>query len=330
MRAALSHRWRSLGVLVLALAGWGCESQQSPNGDADVGALPTYQVVAEAYNARLLDLPRLRAPVSVVVESTKEDGSRARDQLEGNLSVEVPRKVALRLDKVGQNAAYLGSNERLYWWMGLADKDAWVAVGTHLKAMPDDAAEFGLPVHPLEFIELLGILELPGRPPDNLPAEALSRAKDGRSVVVTLPSRWGQRRFTLDAATYFPSRIELLTERGTPAATAVLARYAPVQVEGKPGTIARVATNITLTVPQNDTKIILVLADPKGPLNINPRSFDLVELVKAYDIKRLLDLDADKPPPKILPVSPPGTSPSRADPRSPQAAERGSAGGRKP
>ena len=291
----------SLGALT------GCESPGAAGGGDIVGELPAYPSISAGYNKRLDDLARLQAPVSVVVESTKENGARTRDQLEGNLSVELPRNVALRLDKAGQNAAYLGSNDRMFWWMSLAEKERWVAVGTHLKATPNDAAEFGLPVHPLEFIELLGVLKLPGSAPTEGSGATVTKSKDRRSIVVTLPSRWGLRRLTLDPETYQPRRIELLTADGAPAATAELSRYVPVSIEGRPGSDVRVASNISVTVPQNDTKIILVVADPKGPLKLNPRAFDLVELVKAYNIAKLIDLTAPKSPADTGPQAKPAT-----------------------
>ncbi|MBL9000308.1 MAG: hypothetical protein JNK25_04155 [Phycisphaerae bacterium] len=288
---------RGVCVLALTLAALlslpGCEAHIA-DGNSDVGREPvSYPEVAARYNERLIDLARLQAPVSVVLESVKEDGSRSRDQLEGSLLIEVPRRVALRLDKTGQNAAYLGSNDRLYWWMALAERPRWAAVGTHLQAEPDDAAEFGLPVHPLEFIELLGVLRLPESTPQG--AEAV-RTKDGRSLVLTLPSRWGVRRLTLDADTYRPRRIELLDASGEIVASADLTRYVIVSVEGRPGAGASVASNVSLAVPQGRSRIILVVSDPRAPLSLNSRAFNIVELVKAYDIDKLYDLDRGERP----------------------------------
>lgn len=274
----------------------GCDTGQPTREPEIVGELPTYADLAARYNARLNHLDRLQAPVSVVIETVNEDGDKSRDQLEGNLSVSPPRDVALRLDKAGQNAAYLGSNDRMYWWMALAEKPRWMAAGTHLKARPNDTEEFGLPVHPLEFVELLGVLPLPTAAPAPS-TNAVTVTSDRRSFVVALPSRWGTRRFTLDPATAQPRRIELLAGDGAVVATADLSRYVPVSIEGNPGASVRVASNISVTVPESAMRIILVVSEPKGPLKINPRAFDMVELVKAYNIGRLIDLDARKPAP---------------------------------
>ncbi len=299
MRHALAFLAFALGAALLLAA---CES--SPTSDAPpdhppatLEKAPEYAAVASLYNARVDALVRLQSQVSVVIESETRDKGHTREQLEGNLIIERPLNVALRLDKVGQPVAHLGSNDHAYWWLNLAEDEPSVAVGSHIKATPKDAETFGLPVHPLEFVELLGITPLPAAAPaSKIPPVAWS--KDGKSLIVTLPSRWGTRRLTIDPATTYPSRVELLAANGSVAATADLSRYQPVNIDTRPGAPARVASNISLTVPTNSTRMILVLADPKSPAKVRAKAFDLVPLVENYNIKKFIDLDARKTPSK--------------------------------
>jgi hypothetical protein len=291
------------GLCIVAGCSDGAKAPQPESAPRERAGLKgpelNYIKVAEAYNTRARAFERLSAQVSLIIEADKFDGEgnstgRTRDQLEGNLSVQRPQKVALRLDKVGQNVAYLGSNDFSYWWFDLTGKEPTAIVGTHLKAAPQDAADFGLPVHPLEFIELLGVMEMPGAGTKAATQASVARSRDGTMIEVTTPSRWGKRKFTLDATTYQPQRIDLLDEKGELAVGSLLSRYANVSVEGKPGSGAQIATRIELTIPASTTQVLMVMADPRVPLTVRPRAFDVMELVDAYGIKRFIDHDQIK------------------------------------
>lgn len=275
-----------ISAIVSLLAG--CDGPQKTNGThIERGPAPSYQAIAAAYNARVADLTRLASPVSLVIDSERRGGGTTRDQLEGNLTVERPLNVALRLDKVGQTVAYLGSNDHAFWWLNVAEDPPYVAVGSHLKADPRDAAQFGLPVHPLEFAELLGVLLIP----TSAEADAVRWSEDGALLEVTLPSRWGTRRLSLDPDTLAPQRIELLDPDGEVGVAAELSRYVGVSVEGKPGSGAKVASRLTVVLSDPPATLTLILADPKAPLKVKPKAFELVPLVQAYNVQRLIDLD---------------------------------------
>lgn len=286
-------------VAMAACVGTGCSggpgrasepSRHAASDAAHTRPLPAYDAVAGAYNARIAQLTRLSSPVSVVIDRRRDDGEgRTRDQLDGNLSVAPPSSTALRLDKAGVNAAYLGSNDFAYWWLDLSGSEPVALAGTHLKASRDDAADFGLPVHPLEFIELLGVLPLPAERPS---PEAMRWSPDGTALVVAAPSRWGVRRFLLDPSTYEPRAIELLDDQGILAVGAALSDFRPAFIEGRPGVSVRVPTKVELLIPGDDTRVLLVLASPKVPLKINPRAFQLSGLIESYGVRRFIDQDA--------------------------------------
>jgi hypothetical protein len=224
----------------------------------------------------------------VIIEADKPDGGRSHDQLEGNLSVIRPLCTALRLDKVGQTVAYLGSNETVYWWFDLSGKEPMATGGTHLKAKPEDALDFGLPVHPLEFIELLAVLPVPAERPQKA---TLAWAQDGAHLLLSVPSRWGTRRFTLDPESYEPSRIELFNADGKLGIGATLTRFTRAVIEGQPGAGAPVPTKVELVIPGNNTRVLMILANPTVPLKIKPKAFELSKLIDAYGVKAFIDHD---------------------------------------
>jgi len=287
-------RWVLFALLAVgAMVLGACEGAPRATGIEDSGvvvprgAAPTYESVAAGYNARVAATDRLTSPVSVLIDSDKEGGGRTRDQLEGNLSIVRPYNVALRLDKVGQTVAYLGSNDFAYWWFDLSKEPVAIS-GTRLKARPDDAADFGLPVHPLEFVELLGVLAIPGQPPKD---GRVAWSKNGRYVQVTVPSRWGYRKFTLDPVTFEPVSIDLLDSEGQLAVRSLLSRFALAPIEGKAGTSAPVPQRVEILIPGSSTTVIMVLADARVPLKIKPRAFEMSQLVSAYGIKKFVDHD---------------------------------------
>jgi hypothetical protein len=295
-RRAHASRAAALALLALVAGGVaGCSGTPRRTGPArsdgaPLPPLPEYSSIAASYNARIAGLARLSSPVSVVIERRRDEGEgRTRDQLDGNLSIMPPSSTALRLDKAGVNAAYLGSNDFAYWWLDLSGSEPVALAGTHLKASRDDAADFGLPVHPLEFIELLGVLPLPAEPAVD---DAIRWTPDGASLVVAAPSRWGVRRFLLDPSTMEPRAIELLDDRGTLAVGAALSEFRPAFIEGRPGVSVRVPTKVELLIPGDDTRVLLVLASPKVPLKINPRAFQLSGLIESYGVRRFVDQDA--------------------------------------
>lgn len=280
----------SAALSVAGCAGGPARTGGATSNEASLPPAPAYDAVAAAYNARIAGLARLSSPVSVVIDRRREEGDgRTRDQLDGNLSIMPPASTALRLDKAGVNAAYLGSNDFAYWWLDLSGGEPVALAGTHLKATREDAADFGLPVHPLEFIELLGVLPVPASAARD---RAIVWAPDGRALVLTAPSRWGVRRFLLDPATFEPMAIELLDDRGVLAVGAALSEFRPAFIEGRPGVSVRVPTKMELVIPGDDTRVLLVLASPKVPLKINPKAFQLSALIESYGVRRFVDQDA--------------------------------------
>lgn len=270
----------------------GCASDQAgytPKWYVEpVKAMPTYAEVAGRYNARIKGLEKLRFPANLVIDSPgEEDGARRTNQVEANVQFVAPRQIALRVDKVSNTLAYLGCDETRYWWLDLDAKRA--LVGEHAKATPRSASRFGIPVHPLDLIDLLGVTGLPG-------AGATATWNEDQTLwVVTLPARgkgWGERTIAIDPDTAEPQRIEIFEASGELAASAELSRFVPVAVRGEVLSKARIASRFEVEVPATDSTIVVSVSQPENPAErMRAAPFDLPLLLKSYGIKDVVDVD---------------------------------------
>jgi hypothetical protein len=250
--------------------------------------------VIARYNARVERLEAVESPVELVVKAVDEGGKTQTEQGEGNLKMVRPRKIALRIDKVSQTYFWLGSNDERYWWFDLRGDEKVALVGTHALARPEVAARFGLPVHPVDLLDLAGVapLEVSGQV---LPT--IRWADDARNVVVELSGRWGGKRLTIDPGTGEVSRVEMTDAAGTVVVSSRLERYERVPVRGQAAAVARMATRIHADVPAAHATIELIIHTPvnNGVERIKGGNFDYVDLTSRMGITREVDLDRVEP-----------------------------------
>lgn len=259
----------------------------------------TYAEIASAYNARIRRLECVTANAEIHVESRDNDGKAVENNAEGFLLLVRPRKVSLRIDKVSQTYFVLGSDSSRYWWLDLGGEKRVGLVGLHRLASPQSAAAFGVPVYPLDLLELLGVMPLP-EDEASLDLVVPTLLKDGRLEIV-LPGRgreWGSTRYVLDRVSFLPMRIELLDARGGIAAAGVLSRWVDVTVEGEALTGAAMPGNLDVDLPGMPAKVTMRLNDVKNPGvdKIKSANFDLERLKGIYRVEQFYSLDeAPKP-----------------------------------
>jgi hypothetical protein len=257
--------------------------------------VPTAADIAARYNARLEGLDRLRAPITAVVNAPDGKGGRRRDQLEGSLMVVMPDRVALRLDKVGQTVFMLGADHQRYWSLDLSEKPAIAVVGKNEKASASSARRWGVPVHPLDLVDLLAIAPLP-KDGQGLWA---SWSSDRRALAIMLPARspgGSRRRLVIDASTYDPLRVELLDEAGGVLVSSALSRFVPVSLPGVAVSRTRVAERYEVRWPGEDTRVDFSIYDPSNPgERMRMQPFDLDALLEAFAITTVLDADVEPP-----------------------------------
>jgi hypothetical protein len=285
----------------------GCRSGQIRDPDTGSvvvrGAVPSYEVVASGYNARVENLERVEAQVSLTVTAKNDKGERISNQLEGHLNVMLPSSVSLRVNKITQPIFYLGSNEQQYWWIDLTADPKVAMVGRHAKATPEAVSSFGIPVHPLDLIEVLAVRPLPTTGEGGDQAR-LSWSENGRALVVSLPGRWGERRFSLEPETYDPIRIELLDGAGNTVVSAVHTDFVTAEVVGNVGARPRLSKRIDLTLPAQDATVTVAVYEPRNPgPQMRVQVFNLRTVLQAYNVQKVVDIDnarADNDPPAAM------------------------------
>jgi hypothetical protein len=286
---------RALVVLTAVLVAAGCVCRPAPE---PVGprvpiervSVPPYREVADIDNDRAEPLGRLWIPTTCRIWFYEEDGRERQEQLDGLLTYVRPWRFHLRLDKISQMVAILGSNEDHYWWFEFGDeKRAWI--GSHEAVTPERIAELGLPVHPLDLAELLGVVPLPEpggsslQPPDASPPAPPMWSQDGRWLIVTAPARIGWRRLWLDPESDLePGRIELVDQEGRTALLAELSDFALVNL---PGTRerSRAAREVVLFLDARGTRARMRLEFQERPGRIRDAAFDLDGLRRSYNIR---------------------------------------------
>jgi hypothetical protein len=273
----------------------GCASRPREAFPEPAGPAPRLGEIAQAWNARTDALDRLWARVVVVVDASGEKGKRTTEQGEGHLQVITPDRVALSLGKnVAGTFFWLGSDATRYWWIDMLDEERkYALVGTHANATPERAAELGVPVHPLDLVEVLGIL----------PMDAQDGAAAQRSVAwdtefggyeVRGASRFGTKRIVVAPVTFEPRVIELLDASGEVVVRARHERFASVirrEGGGLPGSIA---TRLLIDLPTIDARVTLTLSEAENRGSRMPdAAFDLDGLLRRFRIDEVVDLDAE-------------------------------------
>lgn len=259
-----------------------------PNPDWK-GPLPRWETFAARYNERLAGLDRLRAPVALVLETTDADGKRSKDQVEGNLQVSLPRRVSLRLDKVGKTLFQFGSNDTHYWWMDVAgERAAWL--GSHERSSRVSLDAFGLPLDPLDLIALLAIT-----PMDPGAAGTLAWGSEPRTMEATIRAGGGgTTRVMVDSGSLYPKRVELRGEDGRVLGVANLSRYQSVKLPGVAISTTRVPEVFEVEIPGRGVRALFAVHAPENPGSaMRDRAFEFEALRSAYGVGRVFDLDTE-------------------------------------
>lgn len=274
---------RPLLVLLLALAVSGCRTRPAvPTGPA-VEPVPADFV--QSYNQTLEPLDRLWARTVVRVDAPSADGKRERTQGEGYLQLIRPRNVSLSVGKyIDRMYFVLGSSDERYWWLDMLDQDDKVAlVGLHEEVTPELAGELGVPVHPLDLLDLLALTPV---------ADDAAVAWSGDLVAVTMPTRLGGvREVGIEPGTFNAQRVVLRDASGQLIARSELSMHRAARVSL--GGFAGVPGRAVIELPTIDATVTLDLSDAEN-LGGKPREvvFDLPTLLeRAYRIDRVIDLD---------------------------------------
>ncbi len=256
---------------------------------------PAYTQIVARYNARVARLERLWTPIAVRLRGTNDRGETFDESTEGYLLFVRPRNVSLSILKIGEEYFRLGSNPTDFWWFDMTGDTSVALRGTHDRADPAAIRRFGVPVHPLDLVELLAITPLDPQ------ARADVTWADGRTVRVTLPGRSGPRRLLLDAESLEPREAAVLGRDGTPTITAALSEYVAAEVLDQRAARPRLASLVEVRFAGNDLTCRLQLTQPENR-EINPANFDYAGLKARFRIKTEVSLDAPPRPVSSTPL----------------------------
>jgi len=288
-------------LLLGAVFSSGCSLFQSETPTTTVtrdGPPPTFDAIAARYDARVKRLERLWGSVSLRIMGVDQAGEPVDEQAEAYLQVIRPRKVALEVKKVGETYFYMGSNETRYWWIDLHSEERPALVGTHENATPEVFKQLGVPLHPLDLIELMGITPI-GTTVNRMGAK-VSWSGDGKQIAMRLPGRWGPRDYLLDPETFEPQRVAMLSPKGEVAAMCELQGYLPVAVRDDVRAEPRMARRFVVDVPPNTT--LTLKFEQAENREIKDKPFDFEYLKKIFRVRDVRDVDA-KPEPRSAPAA---------------------------
>lgn len=286
---------RSIAIAMLFLvAAAGCNCASRP----DLGELKgepidlskiRYEEVAAKVNARAERLERFWAATITTVWYIGQQGEDEVDQLDGDLHIVQPNKIAMSLQKVGVDGAVLGANERFYWYVDLLADDPIASIGTHERANPDRLSDLGVPVHPLDLLLLLGFSKVP-----NEPFAPIRQSPKGGYLVLTAPARWGVVEYSLDPDTYEPVRVEIRRAPRQPAMLTADMQGAVAfddRLQSQEPAVT-IPERVLIDVPEIEARVrIRFLGAQVSRRKPDERAFDLGDTLSRHGVRLRRDLD---------------------------------------
>lgn len=292
----------AVSAVVLATgSGCGLTSQHKPVDPPVVRVPPpTAREFAARHNERVAKLGRLWMRTTLWLRGVTAEGEKLDEVTEGHLMVELPRNLSLTVKKLGETYFVLGSNNERYWWLDLSREDRPGLAGEHAKATRERVSRFGLPVLPLDLIELLAVTPI-DEPLLADPRTTVAWVSQGVAEL-SLPGPGGggggTRVIRFSPTNFEPMSVELRDENGIVVVASVLTEYEPTPVKGNPTVNPRFQhkTDITLNelpgVGKSGTRVRVTITayDPENK-PLNPALFDLAELVKRHRVSVVRSVD---------------------------------------
>jgi len=253
----------------------------------------SYEQVAATMNERAERLERFWAATITTVWYIGREGEDEVDQLDGDLHIVQPDKIALSLRKIGVDGAALGANERFYWYMELLADDPIAMIGTHAKADPDRLAGLGVPVHPLDLLLLLGFSSVPAEPMN--PEQPLRLSPMGSHIVLSAPARWGIVEYKLDPDTLEPVRVEIRRDLKLPPVLTADMLDGTVPFDDRINRElpdVRIPLRVLIDVPELDARVqIRFEGAQSSKRRPDERAFDLGDSLSRHGVRLKRDLD---------------------------------------
>ena len=246
---------------------------------APVPDAPSYQSLAQSHNDRVAKLQHMYATGSIEFRWKDDKGSHF-ENAHAELWLSLPRRTALRIDKVGEVVIWVGSDEERYWFFDLLSKETSLRVGRHDEPMREIDAAAGLGLGPLALLALLALTPLP----DGGESPPVTFDSARKAWMIEVPGNRHLRRMWFDVSSLLPSRVEIINDAGQVQVSSSLREYRSVtQVGMSPLAFPKLATLVDIFTADDDSRngsVKLALDEMTGDVEDQPmdRVFDLARL----------------------------------------------------
>jgi hypothetical protein len=252
-------------------------------------AAPSYLTMATLYNPRVAHLNPFWARADLALDHV-EDGKLERDHAEATIQFRLPREFNFIIQKVSEDYFILGCDKERYWWFDRKAKPPTVVIGRHASATREKIAMLGVPVLPLEIVDVLGVSPLPVT--GVLPTARWSPLKNW--VVFSLPAPntpGGTIEYWLEPRSSDPARIRILDDKKNELIDCRTEKLGLVKVGSRLDEGTRIASKVRISVPERQTVMILEMNAMENRALTTSKAFDLGTLKAAYPSDREIDLD---------------------------------------
>ena len=271
----------------------GCKNKRAiPPVEQVQRPAPLLEDVIAVVNGRADKLGRVWARAVTSIAWTQPDGTKRSEQGEGFFQLVQPSSLALDIGKVGEVVIWAGCDASRYWVIRRGDEKTAI-FGRHDGPGSDRLMEEGLPVTPLDMIELSGVTPIA----DWATAPSLGWTTDGYWVVEERRP-YGTLVREVEPRTGEPRRVSMKSG-GKTRVESVLVNAAPVE-RANTSDWARMPTRITVADLVTGSTIVVGLEGLSdgirgrrpGNERMQPAVFDFEVLCEKLGVQRVEDLDA--------------------------------------
>jgi hypothetical protein len=207
-----------------------CETTKPANDVDAPGPIPSYQEIADAQNRRVEHLQRTNAYGVIELRWEDKRGVHTEPQVDVELWLDLPRRTLVKIDKLGEDFFWIGSDERRFWSVDLTDKSDRIAV-IRDRDDPEAWREFSVfGIEPDSLLDLMALRPLPLDPTGTSP----SVVYDAKQEAWRVDELGSDGRWTMffNPSDLTPRRVEIRDDAGQPVVYSVLSHYESVSREG--------------------------------------------------------------------------------------------------
>ncbi len=278
--APLREAWLALALACSLPA---CKTIQLP---VEPPTQPQIADIQSRYNDRAARVQQFWARTDIQLRWTDSRGKKHSENGDGKLILRKPADLALTVGRLNEVYYWLGCDNHSFWWIDRNPHDdpPDAAYFGRLADFPTfTARRIGIPIRPDQFVQLLGLGELPagglrllsGRP---------EKAAGGVGFWFSAPTPSPEQtvRLLIDPQTARPLKVQITDAAGLVVADSTLADYRPMRTKNAPPA-PELPTRIEIESPAQKVRLKISLADATADKVADPQ-FDFNAIVNQYDL----------------------------------------------